>query len=104
MTGVQTCALPISAYRYGVTRAAGPGQLRVPLPIEIAVIDNGPGAPADIAEHLFEPFVSGKPEGRGLGLALVDKLVRDMGGIVRFARTGEPAQTVVSVLLPRGAP
>ena len=105
VAGVADPAIVVAtAYRYGVTRAAGPGQLRVPLPIEIAVIDNGPGAPADIAEHLFEPFVSGKPEGRGLGLALVDKLVRDMGGIVRFARTGEPAQTVVSVLLPRGAP
>jgi len=105
VAGVADPAIVVAtAYRYGVTRAAGPGQLRVPLPIEIAVIDNGPGAPADIAEHLFEPFVSGKPEGRGLGLALVDKLVRDMGGIVRFARTGEPAQTIVSVLLPRGAP
>jgi two-component system nitrogen regulation sensor histidine kinase GlnL len=73
----------------------------VPLPIEICVIDNGPGAPADIAEHLFDPFVSSRPEGQGLGLALVDKLVRDMGGIVQYAREGAPAATVFRLLLPR---
>ena len=88
-----------TAYRHGVTRASGADGVRVALPIEIAVIDNGPGAPADIADHLFEPFVSGKPEGRGLGLALVDKLVGDMGGIVRYARAG--GWTTFSVLLPR---
>jgi two-component system nitrogen regulation sensor histidine kinase GlnL len=65
------------------------------------VIDNGRGAPEDIAGHLFEPFVSGKREGQGLGLALVDKLVGDMGGIVQYAREGEPASTVFRLLLPR---
>ncbi|SFP39083.1 two-component system sensor histidine kinase NtrB [Sphingomonas rubra] len=91
-----------TAYRHGITRAAAPGQPRVALPIEIAVIDNGPGAPDDIAQHLFDPFVSGRPEGRGLGLALVGKLVRDMGGIVQYAREGEPRATVFRLLLPRG--
>ena len=65
------------------------------------MIDDGPGAPGDIAGHLFDPFVSGKPEGQGLGLALVDKLVRDMGGVVQYVREGEPAMTVFRVLLPR---
>ena len=92
-----------TAYRHGITRSAGPGGRRVPLPIEICVIDNGPGAPADIAEHLFDPFVSGNPEGQGLGLSLVDKLVGDMGGLVQYAREGEPAQTVLRILLPRTA-
>jgi two-component system nitrogen regulation sensor histidine kinase GlnL len=78
-----------------------PGLPRQPLPIELTVIDNGPGAPEDIAEHLFEPFVSGKPEGKGLGLPLVEKLVRDMGGIVQYAREGDPEMTVLRVLLPR---
>jgi two-component system nitrogen regulation sensor histidine kinase GlnL len=78
-----------------------PDAPRVPLPIEVCVIDNGPGAPADIADHLFDPFVSGKPEGQGLGLALVDKLVRDMGGVVQYSREGEPEMTVFRVLLPR---
>lgn len=90
-----------TAYRHGMAVSAAPGRPRQPLPIEIAVIDNGPGAPADIADHLFDPFVSGKPEGQGLGLALVDKLVRDMGGIVQYAREGVPEATVLRVLLPR---
>ena len=91
-----------TAYRHGMAIAPGPGKPRRPLPIEICVIDNGPGPPADIAEHLFDPFISGKPEGQGLGLALVDKLVRDMGGIIQFAREGTPPMTVFRIMLPRG--
>lgn len=88
-------------YRHGLAVDAGPGQPRRGLPIEISVIDNGPGAPADIADHLFDPFVSSKPEGQGLGLALVDKLVRDMGGVVQYAREGAPEMTVFRILLAR---
>ncbi|OYY90689.1 MAG: two-component sensor histidine kinase [Sphingomonas sp. 28-66-16] len=90
-----------TAYRHGMAASAGQGKPRRPLPIELSVIDNGPGAPADIAEHLFDPFVSGRPEGQGLGLALVDKLVRDMGGIVQYAREGTPEVTIFRLLLPR---
>jgi two-component system nitrogen regulation sensor histidine kinase GlnL len=92
-----------TAYRHGMSVSVGPGRARQPLPIEILVIDNGPGAPADIAEHLFEPFVSGKPEGKGLGLPLVEKLVRDMRGIVQYSRSGDPEETVFRILLPRAA-
>jgi two-component system, NtrC family, nitrogen regulation sensor histidine kinase GlnL len=92
-----------TAYRHGMSASPGPGRPRRPLPIELSVIDTGPGAPADIAEHLFEPFVSGKAEGQGLGLPLVDKLVRDMGGIVTYSREGEPPMTVFRLLLPRAA-
>jgi two-component system nitrogen regulation sensor histidine kinase GlnL len=90
-----------TAYRHGMAVAPAPGQPRRALPIEICVIDNGPGAPAEIADHLFDPFVSGKREGQGLGLALVDKLVRDNGGIVQYAREGVPESTVFRLLLPR---
>lgn len=90
-----------TAYRHGMSVDAGPGKPRRPLPIELCVIDNGPGAPADIVDHLFDPFVSGKPEGKGLGLALVDKLMRDMGGIVQYERDMERGQTVLRLLLPR---
>ncbi|WP_404339241.1 nitrogen regulation protein NR(II) [Sphingomonas sp. MMS12-HWE2-04] len=90
-----------TAYRHGMSVSNTPGRPRQPLPIEICVMDNGPGAPADIAEHLFEPFVSGKPEGKGLGLPLVEKLVRDMGGIIQYAREREPEVTVFRILLPR---
>lgn len=92
-----------TAYRHGMSMSTGAGRPRQPLPIEILVIDNGPGAPADIADHLFEPFVSGKPEGKGLGLPLVEKLVRDQGGIVQYAREREPEMTVFRILLPRAA-
>ncbi|MDE0877812.1 MAG: ATP-binding protein [Sphingomonas bacterium] len=92
-----------TAYRHGMAVSAAPGRPRVPLPIEICIIDNGAGAPAEIAEHLFDPFVSGRKEGQGLGLALVDKLMRDMGGIVQYAREGHPEMTVLRLLLPRAA-
>ena len=91
-----------TAYRQGLAVRAAPGRPRLALPIEICVLDNGPGAPADIVDHLFDPFVSGRPEGQGLGLALVDKLMRDMGGIVQYAREGAPEWTVLRLLLPRG--
>lgn len=90
-----------TAYRHGMSASTGPGRARLPLPIEVMVMDNGPGAPPDIADHLFEPFVSGKPEGKGLGLPLVEKLVSQMGGIVQYSREGEPEQTVFRLLLPR---
>lgn len=92
-----------TSFRHGMSVAAAPGRPRLPLPIEICVVDTGPGAPEDIAEHLFDPFVSSRPEGKGLGLALVDKLVRDMGGIVQYSREGNPNQTVFRILLPRAA-
>ena len=92
-----------TAYRHGITVPTGKGGARVALPIEICVIDTGPGAPDDIAEHLFDPFVSSRPEGKGLGLALVDKLIRDMGGIVQYSREGQPHQTVFRLLLRRAS-
>lgn len=89
-----------TAYRHGLART-GEGGARVSLPIEVCVVDNGPGAPPDLAGQLFQPFVSGRRQGTGLGLALVDKLVRDMGGIVQYAREND--RTVLRLLLPRAA-
>jgi two-component system nitrogen regulation sensor histidine kinase GlnL len=71
------------------------------LPIEVCVIDDGPGAPPELAAHLFDPFVSSKRDGRGLGLALVEKLIADQGGIVEYAREGQPERTVFRLMLPR---
>jgi two-component system, NtrC family, nitrogen regulation sensor histidine kinase GlnL len=90
-----------TGYRHGVSVAVEGEARRRSLPIELCVIDDGPGAPPDIAETLFDPFVSTKKTGRGLGLALVDKLVRDMGGIIQYAREGTPEHTVFRLLLPR---
>jgi two-component system nitrogen regulation sensor histidine kinase GlnL len=90
-----------TAYRHGVSLATGGRDHRRALPIEVCVIDDGPGAPDDIADHLFDPFVSTKRSGGGLGLALVQKLVTDQGGMVEYAREGSPPRTVFRVLLPR---
>ena len=56
------------------------------LPVEIAVTDMGPGVDPALRDHIFEPFVSSKAHGQGLGLALVRKLVRDMGGRIAHER------------------
>lgn len=65
--------------------AAGDGKpLR--LPIELRVSDNGPGIDPALRDHIFEPFVTGKKNGQGLGLALVQKLVREMNGRITHDR------------------
>ena len=69
---------------------------RVPLQIEI--IDDGPGLPPSIAADVFEPFISGKENGTGLGLALVGKLVADVGGLISV--NSVPGRTVFRVSLP----
>jgi two-component system nitrogen regulation sensor histidine kinase GlnL len=78
-----------TAYRHGLSIDNGDGRGRVGLPIEVSVSDNGPGVPLDIRGDIFDPFVTTKREGRGLGLALVAKLARDMGGTVQHIRDDE---------------
>lgn len=58
----------------------------VKVPIEVTIVDNGPGVDAALDDHLFEPFVTSKTNGQGLGLALVKKMVSDMGGRVTHRR------------------
>ena len=90
-----------TAYRHGVSFVKRSGEGMRSLPIEVCVIDNGAGAPPEIGEHLFDPFVTSKRTGSGLGLALVDKMITDQGGIVEYAREGRPELTVFRLLLPR---
>ena len=90
-----------TAYRHGISTLKAHGETRMSLPIEICVIDDGPGAPPEIAHHLFDPFVTTKRTGSGLGLALVDKLIADQGGIIEYLREQSPPQTVFRLLMPR---
>jgi two-component system nitrogen regulation sensor histidine kinase GlnL len=62
------------------------------------VRDNGPGVPDDLMPHLFDPFVTSKPTGSGLGLALAAKIVGDHGGIIECE--SQPRRTIFRVLMP----
>ncbi|WP_096362088.1 two-component system sensor histidine kinase NtrB [Sphingobium cloacae] len=92
-----------TAFRHGVSVVVEGGKGSAALPIEILVVDNGAGVPDHILDHLFNPFVTGKRDGQGLGLALVDKLVRDMNGIVQYSRDREAGESTFRILLPMGA-
>ena len=87
-----------TAFRPGV-RLSVPGTgVRVSLPLMIEVEDSGPGVPEALKPHLFDPFVTTKRTGTGLGLALVAKIIGDHGGVIECE--SEPKRTVFRVLLP----
>ena len=73
----------------------------VPLPIEITISDNGRGIDPALRDHVFEPFVSSKPSGQGLGLSLVRKLVRDMNGNISHDRDARAGLTHFRLHLPQ---
>jgi two-component system nitrogen regulation sensor histidine kinase GlnL len=87
-----------TAFRPGVRLTAPGTSTRVSLPLEICVRDNGPGVPEDLMPHLFDPFVTTKASGSGLGLAMVAKIVGDHGGIVEC--DSQPRRTTFRVLMP----
>ena len=64
----------------------------------VSITDNGGGIPEDLRPHLFDPFVTTKRNGTGLGLALVAKVIGDHGGIIEF--DSQPRRTVFRVFLP----
>ncbi len=86
-------------------RAVGPADdsefesTRVSLPLEFCVKDNGPGVSEDLMPHLFDPFVTTKPTGSGLGLALAAKIIGDHGGIIECE--SQPRRTIFRVLMPK---
>lgn len=87
-----------TAFRPGVRLSVPGTKRRVTLPLEFLVEDNGPGVPEDIRENIFDPFITTKPSGSGLGLALVAKIVGDHGGVIECE--SQPGHTTFRVLMP----
>ena len=71
---------------------------RAVLPLQVEIIDDGPGIPAELAQDIFEPFVSGRENGTGLGLALVSRIMADHGGWISVDSV--PGKTVFRLSLP----
>lgn len=83
-------------HSFRMRRSDGTGQ---PLPLQVEVIDDGPGLPQDIKGDVFDPFVSGRENGTGLGLALVSKIISDHDGLITVDSV--PGRTVFRISLPR---
>lgn len=83
-------------HSFRLRRADGGGQ---PLPLQVEIIDDGPGLPLDISGDIFDPFVSGRENGTGLGLALVSKIISDHGGMITVDSV--LGRTVFKLSLPR---
>jgi len=87
-----------TGYRHGLRLAIPGGEGRQFLPLMVSVTDNGAGIPENLRPYLFDPFVTTKRHGSGLGLALVAKVIGDHGGVIEF--DSQPRRTVFRVFLP----
>ncbi|ACP25077.1 nitrogen regulation protein NtrB [Sinorhizobium fredii NGR234] len=87
-----------TAYRPGIRLSVAGTREKISLPLEFCVHDNGPGVPSDLLPHLFDPFITTKTNGSGLGLALVAKIIGGHGGIVEC--DSQHSRTTFRVLMP----
>jgi two-component system nitrogen regulation sensor histidine kinase GlnL len=87
-----------TAYQHGIRLQAPGSGMPMQLPLVVTVQDNGPGIPDDLRRHIFDPFVTNKPGGTGLGLPLVAKLVGDHGGVIDL--DSKPRRTIFRIMLP----
>lgn len=87
-----------TAYRPGIRLSVAGTREKISLPLEFCVHDNGPGVPPDLLPHLFDPFITTKTNGSGLGLALVAKIIGGHGGIVEC--DSQHSRTTFRVLMP----
>ncbi|TPE53306.1 hypothetical protein FJM51_03780 [Amaricoccus solimangrovi] len=87
-----------SAFRPGVKMMGPSGRQSESLPLVVTITDNGPGIPENLIRDVFDPFVSSKVNGTGLGLSLVSKFVADHGGVVEC--DSRPGRTRFRVRLP----
>ncbi|PRX09858.1 UNVERIFIED_ORG: PAS/PAC sensor signal transduction histidine kinase [Martelella mediterranea] len=87
-----------SAYRPGIRMSVAGTREKISLPLEFCVQDNGPGVPPDLMPHLFDPFITTKPNGTGLGLALVAKIIGAHGGIIECENM--KGRTTFRILMP----
>lgn len=100
-SGEQPGTITLRSYfehSFRLRRSDGTGRS---LPLQIEIIDDGPGLPEAIKDDVFDPFVSGKENGTGLGLALVSKIISDHDGWISV--NSVPGRTVFRLSLPRAA-
>lgn len=92
----------VTGFRHGL-RMQNAGSGGRSLPVYVAVEDDGPGIPAEMRGLLFEPFVSTRTGGRGLGLALVARVVEDHGGVVEVDEAADGSRFTVYLPAANGA-
>ena len=87
-----------TAFRPGIRLSMPGNSSRVGLPLEFTITDNGPGISEDFLPYIFDPFVTSKANGTGLGLALVSKIIGDHGGMIECE--SQPRRTSFKILMP----
>ncbi len=87
-----------SAYEQSLRRPRAQGEAAISVPLQIEIIDDGPGLPPDIAVDIFDPFVSGRENGTGLGLALAAKIMEEHHGLMAVSSSN--GKTVFRLSLP----